>query len=92
MNPITESTEISDISQRIGPLRDQLNRTLVGKEDVVELILTCLIARGHLLFDDLPGLGKTTIAKALAQSLGGRFSRVQCTPDLLPTEIGRAHV
>ena len=87
MNPITESTEISDISQRIGPLRDQLNRTLVGKEDVVELILTCLIARGHLLFDDLPGLGKTTIAKALAQSLGGRFSRVQCTPDLLPTDI-----
>ncbi|MEE2641596.1 MAG: MoxR family ATPase [Planctomycetota bacterium] len=87
MNPITESTETSDISQRIGPLRDQLNRTLVGKEDVVELILTCLIARGHLLFDDLPGLGKTTIAKALAQSLGGRFSRVQCTPDLLPTDI-----
>jgi len=47
----------------------------------------CLLARGHLLLEDRPGLGKTTLAKALAAALGGRFSRVQCTPDLLPSDI-----
>ena len=60
---------------------------MVGKADVVEQVLNCLLAKGHLLFDDLPGLGKTTLAKALAESVGGNFARVQCTPDLLPSDI-----
>lgn len=68
-------------------LRKCLNATLLGKEDVVELVIACLLSKGHLLFDDLPGLGKTTLAKALATTVGGRFSRVQCTPDLLPSDI-----
>lgn len=71
----------------IDALRTALNASLLGKESVVELVLACLLARGHLLFDDLPGLGKTTLAKALAHAVGGRFTRVQCTPDLLPTDI-----
>ncbi|QDU30256.1 Holliday junction DNA helicase RuvB [Anatilimnocola aggregata] len=71
----------------IDALRRALNASLLGKEAVIELVLACLLARGHLLFDDLPGLGKTTLAKALAHAVGGRFSRVQCTPDLLPTDI-----
>jgi MoxR-like ATPase len=71
----------------IASLREQLNVALVGKNDVVEMVIVCLIAKGHLLFDDLPGLGKTTLAKALAQTVGGTFSRVQCTPDLLPSDI-----
>jgi MoxR-like ATPase len=50
-------------------------------------VLACLLARGHLLLEDLPGLGKTTLAKALAGAIGGRFARVQCTPDLLPGDI-----
>ena len=50
-------------------------------------MLVCLLAQGHLLLEDRPGLGKTTLAKALAAALGGRFSRVQCTPDLLPSDI-----
>ena len=50
-------------------------------------MLACLLARGHLLLEDLPGLGKTTLAKALASAIGGRFARVQCTPDLLPGDI-----
>ena len=73
--------------QVLGSVRDQLNRALVGKSDTVEMVIACLISRGHLLFDDLPGLGKTTLAKALARTIGGKFARVQCTPDLLPSDI-----
>jgi MoxR-like ATPase len=64
-----------------------LNHALRGKPVVIEYVLACLLARGHLLLEDLPGLGKTTLAKALANSLGGSFARVQCTPDLLPGDI-----
>ena len=74
-------------ARKVDELRKQLNSALVGKADVVEQVITCLLAKGHLLFDDLPGLGKTTLAKALAKSVGGVFARVQCTPDLLPSDI-----
>ena len=69
------------------PLRKALNGVLRGKAEVVENVLVCLLARGHLLLEDRPGLGKTTLAKALAAAVGGRFTRVQCTPDLLPSDI-----
>jgi MoxR-like ATPase len=72
---------------RIDRLRTALNRALRGKRDVIERVLSCILARGHLLLEDLPGLGKTTLAKALAKGVGGRFARVQCTPDLLPGDI-----
>ncbi|MEM4360245.1 MAG: MoxR family ATPase [Candidatus Bilamarchaeaceae archaeon] len=68
-------------------LRVALNRILRGKPQVIELVLAGLLARGHLLLEDMPGLGKTTLAKALATAVGGRFARVQCTPDLLPSDI-----
>ncbi|MEQ8791967.1 MAG: MoxR family ATPase [Pirellulaceae bacterium] len=68
-------------------LREALNAALRGKREVVEMVLACLLARGHLLVEDLPGFGKTTLAKALASAIGGRFSRIQCTPDLLPGDI-----
>lgn len=68
-------------------LRKELNAILKGKPDVIELVLVCLLSRGHLLIEDKPGLGKTTLAKGLADALGGRFARLQCTPDLLPSDI-----
>jgi MoxR-like ATPase len=71
----------------IDGLCSALNRALRGKPEVVEFVLACLLARGHLLLEDLPGLGKTTLAKALAGAIGGRFACVQCTPDLLPGDI-----
>jgi len=74
-------------SAMIDTLRATLNTALIGKEDTVEMVLACLLAKGHLLFDNLPGLGKTTLAKTVAHAVGGRFARVQCTPDLLPTDI-----
>ena len=64
-----------------------LNHALRGKLDVIEYVMACLLARGNLLLEDLPGLGKTTLAKALAGAIGGSFARVQCTPDLLPGDI-----
>src|SRR5271155_4252275 len=71
----------------IDALRETLKRSLCGKSGVIEYVLDCLLARGHLLIEDLPGLGKTTLAKALAHAVGGDFARVQCTPDLLPNDI-----
>ncbi|HEY2250288.1 MAG TPA: MoxR family ATPase [Planctomycetaceae bacterium] len=64
-----------------------MNAVLRGKSEVVEQVLICLLAQGHLLIEDKPGLGKTTLAKALAVAVGGRFARVQCTPDLLPGDV-----
>ncbi|QDV23199.1 AAA family ATPase [Aureliella helgolandensis] len=71
----------------IDVLRKQLNEALLGKRDRIELVIACLLAGGHLLLDDLPGLGKTTLAKAVASSFQAKFGRIQCTPDLLPTDI-----
>ncbi len=68
-------------------IMDNMSRVIVGKRDVMELLLVGLLAEGHVLLEDVPGLGKTLMAKALAKSIGGTFKRVQFTPDLLPADI-----
>ncbi|MEM8875499.1 MAG: AAA family ATPase [Planctomycetota bacterium] len=68
-------------------IRDRLCGALRGKEDVVEHVMCCLLARAHVLLEDVPGLGKTTLAKAVASAVGGTFGRLQCTPDLLPGDV-----
>lgn len=73
--------------QLLEGLEQALNQSLKGKPEIVHLVLICLLSRGHLLIEDKPGLGKTTLAKALAAGVGGVFARVQCTPDLLPSDI-----
>lgn len=75
------------VAPLVGRLRARLRIALQGKHEACDLALACLLARGHLLIEDAPGLGKTTLAKAMARLVGGRFSRIQCTPDLLPTDI-----
>jgi MoxR-like ATPase len=65
----------------------QLNRVILGKDEQIRLCLTCLLARGHLLIEDIPGVGKTTLAHALAKTLGLSFQRVQFTSDLLPADV-----
>ncbi len=68
-------------------LLENIQRVIVGKESVVELAVAALLARGHVLIEDRPGLGKTMLARAIAQSLGVTFQRIQCTPDLLPSDV-----
>jgi MoxR-like ATPase len=66
---------------------DSVEKAFFGKREVIERLLVTLLCRGHVLLEDVPGVGKTILARALAASLGGRFSRIQCTPDLLPADI-----
>ena len=73
--------------QRISALTENLGRTIVGKSDAIRLVLVALLSGGHALLEDVPGVGKTLLAKSLARSINGRFQRIQCTPDLLPTDI-----
>lgn len=86
LEPKISRTKLDDL-EKVDQIRAHLNSVIKGKSEVVEDVLACLLARGHLLLEDRPGLGKTTLAKALAQCVGGRFARVQCTPDLLPSDI-----
>jgi len=65
----------------------EMNRIILGKEMEIRLVFTCLLAKGHLLIEDIPGVGKTTLAQSLAKILGLSYSRVQCTSDLLPADI-----
>ena len=73
--------------QHIDQVLGAIGAIVRGKDDVVRLALACLLARGHLLLEDLPGVGKTTLALALARVLGLDFGRIQFTSDLLPTDI-----
>ncbi len=73
--------------QRIDAIVAAVGKVIMGKDDAIRLAVTCLLARGHLLFEDLPGVGKTTLSQALARALGLQFRRVQFTSDLLPADI-----
>lgn len=75
------------MNPEILPLFQNILKVIVGKDDAVKLALTALLARGHLLIEDVPGLGKTMLARAIAQSLRATFKRIQFTPDLLPSDV-----
>lgn len=75
------------MSEKIQALRENIQKVIIGKEDTIDLLMTALLAKGHVLLEDLPGTGKTKLAKSMAMSIGGEFSRIQFTPDLLPSDI-----
>ncbi|HKM22849.1 MAG TPA: MoxR family ATPase [Lachnospiraceae bacterium] len=74
-------------TETIKKLREEINRVFVGKEEVVDDLLTCLLAGGHVLLEDVPGVGKTTLAQVLSKTMECSFGRVQFTPDTLPGDI-----
>ena len=76
----------------VGAVADNVGRVIQGKDDVIALALVCLIAEGHLLVEDVPGVGKTTLAKALATSIDVSYGRLQFTPDLLPADVSGVSV
>lgn len=78
---------IAEIKTAADKIRENVARVIVGKSNVVDLALVALLSEGHILFEDVPGIGKTTLAKALARSLGCTFHRIQFTPDLLPSDV-----
>ena len=78
---------IEQITEAAGRIQENISRVIVGKEETIRLILTALIARGHVLLEDVPGTGKTVLAKSLARSVDAEFSRIQFTPDLLPSDV-----
>lgn len=73
--------------EKITILKENLAHTIVGKEDAITLVLVALLSGGHALLEDVPGVGKTLLAKSLARSIQGKFQRIQCTPDLLPSDV-----
>jgi MoxR-like ATPase len=83
----TRPDHAGDFAAHFEALVRGIERVVIGKRDVVELALVCLLAGGHLLVEDVPGVGKTTLARCLAASLGASWQRIQFTPDLLPSDI-----
>ena len=85
----TKTIGSSKMSQQsiIEQLRSQIHETFIGKDEVIDLTLTCLVAQGHLLIEDVPGVGKTSLGSVLARSLEASFQRIQFTSDLLPSDI-----
>ena len=75
---------IAETARRV---TENIKKVIVGRDEVIELALVALLCEGHVLIEDVPGIGKTTLAKAIARSLGCSFQRIQFTPDLLPSDV-----
>ena len=87
MATIISPEMVNQVSQAAARVKENIGRVLVGKEDAVELTLAAVLSGGHILVEDVPGIGKTTLARSLAGSLDCAFRRIQFTPDLMPSDI-----
>lgn len=83
--------ELTDMQEITRKIKSNINQVVVGQGDTIDLLLVAMISSGHVLLEDVPGTGKTLMAKSLATSLAGDFKRIQFTPDLLPTDITGIH-
>ena len=87
VQPATAPSRESSFGRLFAALLGNVERAIQGKREPVHLALVCLLAEGHLLIEDVPGVGKTSLAKAIARSIGGSWHRIQFTPDLLPSDV-----
>jgi MoxR-like ATPase len=92
LGPNCDNVALMEARQKLKTLLDQLNTVIVGKPSQVRDCVACLLAGGHLLIEDVPGVGKTTLAHALARAFGLQFSRVQFTADLMPSDLSGVSV
>ena len=82
-----ERIALADFSERISVLRDNVSKVIVGQQETVDLVLTAVVAGGHVLIEGVPGVAKTLLARLLARLIDCDFSRIQFTPDLMPSDI-----
>ena len=82
-----EIKNISDVREMVKSIEDNIKKVIIGRDDTIEMVMAAIISGGHILLEDVPGSGKTMLAKALAKSIDGDFKRIQMTPDLLPADI-----
>ncbi len=88
---VPPDAEVGQIKEAADRLLENVNRVIVGKKETIQLVFIALLCEGHVLIEDVPGVGKTLLAKAMARSAGCRFMRIQCTPDLLPSDVTGIH-
>ena len=82
-----QRTDLTQFAERIELLRQQISTVIVGQEENIDLLLTAVLANGHVLLEGVPGVAKTLLARLLAKLIDAKFSRVQFTPDLMPSDV-----
>src|SRR3972149_12149241 len=87
-----EEKDVKRIKEAAAKVKENVERVIVGKGEVVELAIVAILCEGHVLIEDVPGIGKTVLAKSIARSLACTFRRIQCTPDLLPSDVTGTYI